>query len=129
MRVTIRKRLARLICCMMAINLLAAPMVHASWVILDGPAEQGLDTSHRCKHVIEEADRVSAQLLQETANAAAEMPCEHGSTCKVLCGISASMLHQECTLSAFDESDRWLPTDTLAVKSSFLSRLERPPRT
>ncbi|MDH3636700.1 MAG: hypothetical protein OES20_18585 [Gammaproteobacteria bacterium] len=113
---------------MMAINLLAAPMVHASWVILDGPAEQGLDTSHRCKHVIEEADRVSAQLLQEAVDTAGEMQCEHGSTCKVLCGISASMLHQECALSAFDKSDRWLPTNTPALESSFLSRLERPPR-
>lgn len=128
MRVTIRKRLARLICCMMAINLLAAPMVHASWVILDDPAEQGVDTSHRCKHVIEEADRVSAQLLQEAVNASGDMQCEHGSTCKILCGISVSMLHQEFALSAFDKSDRWLPTDTLAVKPSFLSRLERPPR-
>ena len=128
MRVTIRKRLSRLICCMMAINLLAAPMVHASWVILDGPAEQGVDTSHRCKHVIDEADQVSAQLLPEAINAAGEMQCEHDSSCKVLCGISASMLHHECALSAFDKSDRWLPSDTLAVKSSFLSRLERPPR-
>jgi len=128
MRVTIRKRLARLICCMMAINLLAAPMVHASWVILDGPAEQGVDTSHRCKHVIDEADRVSAQLLREAVDAAGEMQCEHGSTCKVWCGISASMLHQDCAPSVFDKSDRWLPTDMLAVKSSFLSRLERPPR-
>ena len=128
MRVTIRKRLARLICCMMAINLLAAPMVHASWVFLDGPAEQGVDTSHRCKHAIDEADRVSAQRLQEAVNAAGEMQCEHGSACKVLCGIFASMLHQEFALSAFDKSDRWLPTDMLAVKSSFLSRLERPPR-
>jgi hypothetical protein len=113
---------------MMAINLLAAPMVHASWVILDGPAEQGVDTSHRCKHVIDEADQVSAQLLPEAINAAGEIQCEHDSSCKVLCGISASMLHHECALSAFDKSDRWLPSDTLAVKSSFLSRLERPPR-
>jgi len=128
MRVTIRQRLARLICCMMAINLLAAPMVHASWVNLDGPAEQGVDMSHRCKHAIDEAERVSAQLLQEAVNAAGEMQCEHDSTCKVLCGISASMLHQECALSSIDKSDRWLSTDTLAVKSSFLSRLERPPR-
>jgi len=103
-------------------------MVHASWVILDGPAEQGVDSSHRCKHVIEEADRLSAPQLQEAVNTAGEMQCEHGSTCKVLCGLSASMLHQEVALSAFDNSDRWLPTDTLAVKSSFLSRLERPPR-
>ena len=61
-------------------------------------------------------------------SAAGEMQCEHGNTCKVLCGISASMLHQDAALSAFEKSDRWLPTDTLAVKSSFLSRLERPPR-
>ena len=128
MRVTIRKRLARLICCMMAINLLAAPMVHASWVILDGPTEEGVDTSHRCKHVIDEADRASAQLSQEAVYAPGEMQCGHGSTCKVLCGIFASMLHQEFALSAFDKSEGWLPTDTLAVKSSFLSRLERPPR-
>jgi hypothetical protein len=112
----------------MAINLLAAPMVHASWVILDRPAEQGVDTTHRCKHVIDEADRVSAQLLQEAVDTTGEMQCEHGSTCKVLCGIFASMLHQECAFSAFDKSDRWLPADTLAVKFSFLSRLERPPR-
>ena len=128
MRVTIRKRLVRLICCMMAVNLMAAPMVHASWVILDGPAEQGVDTGHHCKPVIDAADRASTQLLQEAVNAGGERQCEHGSTCKVLCGISASMLHQDAALSAFEKSDRWLPTDTLAVKSSFLSRLERPPR-
>ena len=128
MRVTIRKRLARLICCMMAINLLAAPMVHASWVILDGPAEQGVDTDHRCKHIIDEADRVSAQRLQEAVDTAGEKQCDHGSTCKVLCAISASMLHQECAILVFDKSDRWLPTAMLALKSSFLSRLERPPR-
>jgi hypothetical protein len=113
---------------MMAINLLAAPMVHASWVILDGPAEQGVDTSHRCKHVIDEADRVAAQLLREAVDTAGEKQCEHGSTCKVLCGISATMLHQKCALSTFDKSDRWLPTNTPALKPSFLSRLERPPR-
>ena len=113
----------------MAVNLLAAPMVHASGVILDGLEEQGVDSSHRCKHVSgEAADQVSAQLLQETVDAAAGMQCEHGSFCKVLCGISASILHLECLLSAFDKSDRWLPTDAPGFKHSFLSRLERPPR-
>ena len=112
----------------MAINLLAAPMVYASPVILDGPAEQSVDAGHRCKPIIDEADRVSAQLLQEAVNETGEMQCEHSSTCKVLCGLSASILHQEVAPSSFDKSDRWLPTDTLAVNSSFLSRLERPPR-
>lgn len=123
-----RTRLARLICCMVAINLLAAPMVHASWITFGDSAQLGGESNHRCDHVIDEAGEVSAAVSQEAANAPGETECEHGSTCKVLCAISASMLHQECALSVFDRSDRWLSGDVLSLKSSFLSRLERPPR-
>ena len=132
MRRTIPKFLTRIICCVLAINLLVAPVVHASWVILDGSAEQSMnqvaDMSHRCKQALAEVEVGSAESLPETASAAGESECEHGGTCKVLCSFSASMQHHNGALTNFDKTSHWFSAQSLALKYTFLSRLERPPR-
>lgn len=120
-----RKRLGILIYCLVVMNLLLAPVAHASMLVFgtdnetvslhdDCDQEPGAGSGHE-----------PANATHETAN----MDCEHGINCQLLCSISLSTLNQGAvSVPESEKSNRWLPSGTSELNSSFLSRLERPPR-
>lgn len=126
MRKVTRKRFIAVICYFVAITLSLAPVAHASLVVLDGSVNQSVENGHNCD---QQAIDLENSSTHEHMKGAVTTDCEHGTTCKLLCSASVSVSHEEniSTLSTIN-SNRWLPIDISALKSSFLSRLERPPK-
>ena len=127
MRKVTRKRFISVICCFVAVSLSFAPVAHAALVIFDGSPVQSIETSqHHDKSVTAPQDGSTHQHKDQMQSA---VGCENGTTCEILCSASISVLNQH-NLSApgFENSNRWVSHDTLPLKSSFLSRLDRPPR-
>jgi len=128
MRKITRKRFISVICCFVAVSLSFAPVAHAALVIFDGLPVQGIEISLHHDTSVTAVQDGSTHQHQELGQSGVD--CENGTTCKILCSASLSVLHHNnLSVSGFEKSFRWFSLDTLALKSSFLSRLERPPRT
>ena len=124
-----RKRFIKFICYFVAVNLCFAPLAHASMVMLDGSLMEHAEMSHPCDNGSADLEDGSSFLHKETVQAATKMDCDHDVSCKILCSITVSALHQDnFSAPGFEKSTRWFPVDNPAPKSSFLFRLERPPR-
>jgi hypothetical protein len=129
MRKVTRKRFIAVICYFVATTLSLAPVAHASLVVLDGSVNQSVENGHNCDQQAIDLKNSSTHQHNEHMKGAVTTGCEHGTTCKLLCSASVSVSHEE-NISALStiNSNRWLPIDISALKSSFLSRLERPPK-
>ena len=125
-----RRRLRTLISCLVAVNLMIAPVAHASVMMFSETHTTSMSANHSCDS--QEVDLVS-KVVSTTQNASQMngdmgMDCEHGTNCKVLCSISVSALYSNSPLSAIENTSHWLLVESPSSKSSILSRLERPPR-
>ena len=125
-----RKRLSTLIYCLVAMNLLLAPVAHASIMTLS-ETHNHTSTDHHCDS--DKADLLSAVSSKNQhgnhMNGNMSMNCDNGNTCKVLCSISVSMLYPgDSSIIGFEKPNRWHLKNPPSLRSSFLSRLERPPR-
>ena len=129
MRKVKRKRFIAVICFIVAINLSLAPVAHASMIMFGEMDNQSVSIGHSCDQEIVDLRGNSTHQHDEHKKGAAKMDCENGTTCKLLCSVSVSVLNQgNVSATGFEKSNRWLIIDTPALNSSFLSRLERPPR-
>ena len=129
MRKVTRKRFIAVICWFVAINLSLAPVVHASIIMFDGTDHQSASIGHNCDQEIADLKGGSTHQHDGHMKGAAKMDCEHGTTCKLLCSISVSVLNQgNISAFGFEKPNRWLLIDTPALKASILTRLERPPK-
>jgi hypothetical protein len=131
MRKVTRKRFIAVICWFVAINLSLAPVVHASIIMFDGTDHQSASIGHNCDQEITDLKGSSTHQHDGHMKGAAKMDSEHGNgtTCKLLCSVSVSVLNQgNISTFGFEKSIRWLLIDTPALNPSFLSRLERPPK-
>ena len=127
MRKVSRKRFISVICCFVAVSLSFAPVAHAALVIFEGSPVQSIkNIQHNDKSIAALHDGSTHQHKEQMQSA---VDCENGTTCEILCSASISVLHQDnLSVPGFENPNRWLSHDTLALKSSFLSRLDRPPR-
>ena len=113
----------------MAMNLVLAPVAHASVMMFSqaGSTETAMDNNFDSE-VIGAPDN-SVQQLDSHEGGAMNMGCTSGATCKLLCSISVSVIHPgDSSATGVENSNRWLLSDFPPIRSSFSSRLERPPR-
>ena len=129
MRKATRKRFITFICYLVAINLSLAPLAHASLVMFDGSVNQSVEIGHHCDQQTIDLEHSSTHQHNEQTKGAVKTDCEHGTTCKLICSASVSVLHAG-TISpiGLEKSNRWNLIDTPALHSSFLSRLDKPPK-
>ena len=124
-----RNRLKTFVCCLVAMNLVLAPVAHASVMMFSqaGSTETAMDNNFDSE-VIGAPDN-SVQQLDSHEGGAMNMGCTSGATCKLLCSISVSMIHSgDSLVTGVANSNRWLLDDLSPVRSLFSSRLKRPPR-
>ena len=122
-----RKRFISVICCFVAVSLSFAPVAHAALMLFDGSPVQDIEIS--LHHDTSVAALPDGSTHQHQQQGQAGVDCEKGTTCKILCSASVSVLpHNDLSAPGFEKSFHWFAVDTLALKSSFLSRLEKPPR-
>jgi hypothetical protein len=130
MRKVTRKRFIAVICCLVAINLSLAPVVHASMIMFGGTDNQSVNIGHNCDQEIVDLKGSSTHQHDEHMKGTVKMDCEHGTTCKLLCSVSVSVLNKgSFSAPGIEKSIQWFPIDTPDLKISFLSRLEKPPKT
>ena len=111
----------------LAVSLSLAPVVHASLALSEVPSNTSAELGHHCKETVAEA--AAQHQHQPDGNGAQNLDCEHGAICKVLCSVSVSVMPgMNVHLSNFEKSNRWSPAEISAHQSSFLSRLDKPPR-
>jgi hypothetical protein len=129
MRKVTRKRFIAVISYLVAINLSFAPMAHASLTLFDGSVNQSVETSNNCDQSSTDLKEDSTYQHKDHVKGGMMMDCENGATCEILCSVSVSVLHQgNISIAGYGQLNRWFTIYTPTLKSSFLSRLERPPR-
>lgn len=111
----------------LAVSLSLAPVAHASLALSEVPSNTSAELGHPCEESI--ADAASQHQHQPDGNGAQNLDCDHGTTCKVLCSVSVSVMPgMDFLLSSFEKSNRWSPAEISAHQSLFLSRLDKPPK-
>jgi hypothetical protein len=129
MRSCHRRRLVEYLCCLLVINLLVAPVTHASWILPAEGGDQGIEaTQPHCQQMANAIVESHAMQLVSNEATVGQPECDHRDACKLLCSAAASMLSTDCESAVFDNSTRWLPAIVLQLNNSGLSRLDRPPR-
>ena len=116
-----------ILCCLLTLNLLLAPVVHAA-VASPGNAEAPMQhAGFGCEQaMLERLDSLGQSVKAiDTGNG-----CQLDSHCGILCGMIITDAQPHSLLaSGFNRSHRWSVPDLSAYRSSCLPRFEKPPRT
>lgn len=123
-----RKIFRVVVCYLIAVGLFLSPIAHASITLFDVPPNtyvQVEEPGHQFS--VDGLNSSSHQHDQQTMNTSAE--CDLGSTCQILCSAPVSVLHRlKLPNMNTEKSTRWISFHLMTVYSSFLSRLDKPPR-
>ena len=128
MRIRNRKNIIEYVCCLLVINLLVAPVVHASWVLPAGNIDADSEASQHCAQMNALKIDMDTAVPESLPGMTSQAECEHGSACKLLCSVAASALCHQSSTFDFVKSTRWLPDAAPQLNASFQPRLDKPPR-
>ena len=124
-----RKPFIAIVSLMVVISLSLAPVAHASLLVFHAALDEGVEMGQPCDQAAAGIAGGSSHQHQEQANSPLTTDCDHGSTCELLCSVSVSTNpHMNPYTLQIEGPIQWISHDMLALKSSFLSRLDRPPR-
>jgi hypothetical protein len=89
MRSSHRKRFVEYLCCLLVINLLVAPVTHASLIMpAEGPGQDSAANQPHCKQIAAVNIESAAMQLELNENGDGQPQCDHAETCKLLCSVA-----------------------------------------
>lgn len=117
-----------IVCYLIAAGLSLSPITHASIALFDGPPNSHAQVEEPCHQTL--ADGLNSSSHQHDSQLMdTSTDFDHGSTCKILCGVSVSVLQRlKLHNMSTEKSNRWVSFHLMTIYSSFLSRLDKPPR-
>lgn len=123
MKKTTRRHYLQIICYLIATILMVSPVVHATSAMV-----HMVDDAPEHSHHNHQSKIAASNIELSSSNQEKVADTEHSSCCQLVC--SAATVSTICTglLFNIDNSKDWLASENSSIKTSYPSRLDKPPR-
>jgi hypothetical protein len=126
MRNVLKLRQIKTICYLIAACLLLTPMAHATFMWIDADVSLSQETEQPCH---EDSVKFDRQTTMSHGPMSSDTECNHNGICKMHCSASFSALpFLGVDSSDQNDSNIWKAPKKTTLPPSFLTRLDKPPR-